>query len=94
MVMRYARPSLYRQVLLRISYSKCFISGQRPARSYFFVPALRDYVRKAEQEEGRLATDTVETHFAYERSELKVGMIARNALVIVKGFAILAPKNN
>lgn len=51
-----------------------------------------DYVREAEQEERRLATDT---HFAYERGELKVSiMIARIALVIVKGFAILVPKSN
>lgn len=58
MVMWYARLSQYR-VLLRISYSKCFISGQRPTRNDFFVAALRDYVRKAEQEERRLATDMV-----------------------------------
>jgi len=66
MVMWYARLSRCHPILLRISYSKCFISGQCPARSDFFVAALRDYVRKAEQEEGRLVTDTVETHFAYD----------------------------
>ncbi|EGI61581.1 hypothetical protein G5I_10145 [Acromyrmex echinatior] len=65
--MRYARLPQFRRVLLRISYSKCFISGQRPTENDFFVAALRDYVKKAEQEEGRLAiTDMIETRFAHD----------------------------
>jgi len=46
-----------------------FISGHNPARSDFFVAALHDYVKKTEQEEERLAIESVETHFAHDRSE-------------------------
>lgn len=71
-----------------------------PRSERFLVAALRDYVRKAEQEKRYLAiADTPQklaTHASASGARLKVSVIARIALVIVKGLlrAYLQSKSN